>query len=72
MTNFKKWASEDHWVELDLDRCVGAGQCVEVCPSEVYSVVNGRVIADNIGECIMCAACMDVCPTKAILNHSAW
>jgi NAD-dependent dihydropyrimidine dehydrogenase PreA subunit len=72
MTNIKKWQENDHWVEIDLDRCVGAGECVEVCPVEVYELVDGKVIAENIAECTDCMACQDICPTSAILNHSAW
>ncbi|TFF99595.1 MAG: ferredoxin family protein [Promethearchaeota archaeon] len=72
MVNIKKWEEEEHWVEIDLDLCVGAAECVEVFPVEVYDIENGKVIAENIAECIDCMACQDVCPTNAILNHSAW
>ena len=68
----KKWEGEDHWVEIDLDLCVGAGECVQVCPTEVYEVVDGKVVAENIGECIDCMACDGVCPTSAIVRYSAW
>ncbi len=70
--NVKKWAGNDHWVEIDLDRCIGAEECVKVCPANVYSLVGGKVIAENIGECTDCQACQDCCPTSAILHHSAW
>ncbi|MBN1215148.1 MAG: ferredoxin family protein [Candidatus Lokiarchaeota archaeon] len=72
MSNIKKWEDLDHWVEIDLDKCVGAGECVEVCPADVYELNNGKVTAENIGECTDCLACQDVCPTNAILRHSAW
>lgn len=72
MTKIKKWENEGHWVEVDLDLCIGAGECVQVCPVEVYELVDGKVIAENIGACTDCSACQDVCPTNAILRHSAW
>ena len=72
IVNVKKWEYEDHWVEIDLDKCVGVGECVDVCPVEVYELIDGKVIADNIGACTNCMACQDVCPTNAILQHSAW
>lgn len=72
MTNLKKWEDNEHWVEVDLDLCIGAADCVDVCPVEVYKLVDGKVVADNIGECTDCMACQDICPTNAILNHSAW
>jgi len=72
MVNIKRWEDEDKWVEVDLDRCVGASRCVSVCPAEVYSLVNGKVAAEDIIECIQCLACQDACPTKAIIKHFAW
>jgi len=72
LTNLKKWEDNEHWVEVDLDLCIGAADCVDVCPVEVYKLVDGKVVADNIGECTDCMACQDICPTNAILNHSAW
>ena len=72
MVNLKKWEDGDKWVEVDLDRCMGAARCVSNCPVEVYSLVNGKVVAEDITECIQCLACQDACPTNAILKHFAW
>jgi len=72
MPETKRFEDGDAWVEIYLDLCVAAGECVSVCPSDVYEIVNGKVNADNIGECIECGACQDVCPTNAILKHWAW
>ena len=72
MANIKKWEEGELWVKIDLELCQGAGECVDVCPEEVYEVVEGKVIADNIGACSECAACDGVCPHDAILDHSAW
>jgi NAD-dependent dihydropyrimidine dehydrogenase PreA subunit len=72
LANLKKWEDNEHWVEVDLDLCIGAADCVDVCPVEVYELVDGKVVARNIGECNDCMACQDICPTNAILSHSAW
>ena len=72
MANKKKWEDNGKWVEIDLDLCAGAAECVNVCPSEVYSLVDGKVVAENIGECVQCLACQGSCPANAILSHSAW
>ena len=72
MAEIKRFEDGDNWVEIDLDLCVVAGECVSVCPSDVYEIVDGKVNADNIGECIECGACQDVCPTNTILKHWAW
>ena len=71
-TNAQRWGDTDRWVEIDLGLCNGAGQCVDVCPADVYQVVDGKVQAENIAECVECGACRDVCPNNAILRHWAW
>jgi NAD-dependent dihydropyrimidine dehydrogenase PreA subunit len=72
MADVKKWEEVDNWVEIDLDLCKVAEECVNVCPAEVYIIINGKVNAENIGACIQCGACQDTCPYNAILNHFAW
>ena len=72
MVTIKKWGDNDHWVEIDLDLCLGSAVCVNTCPSEVYSLKDGKVVAEAIDECIQCLACQDSCPTEAIRKHSAW
>jgi NAD-dependent dihydropyrimidine dehydrogenase PreA subunit len=72
MTTGRKWTSNGNWVEIDLDLCVGSGECVEVCPAQVYDIIDGKVDADDIEECIQCGACQGICPYEAILNHFAW
>jgi len=72
MSNIKKWDEGENYVEIDLDLCIGSGECTNVCPAEVYKLIDSKVNADNIGECISCGACQDVCPKKAILKHWAW
>lgn len=72
MSNVKRWEEADQWVEIDLGLCTAAGQCADVCPADVYQVVEGKVKADNIGECVECGACQGECPNNAILRHWAW
>ncbi|MFO8017325.1 MAG: 4Fe-4S binding protein [Promethearchaeia archaeon] len=72
MVSKKKWEIDDLCVLIDLDKCVGSAECVDVCPVECYELIDGKVDAENIGECIECMACEGVCPTEAILEHSSW
>jgi NAD-dependent dihydropyrimidine dehydrogenase PreA subunit len=72
MPDIKRYESGDLWVEIDLDLCIGASECVAVCPAEVYELVDGKVQAERIADCTECGACEDVCPTDAIIKHSAW
>jgi NAD-dependent dihydropyrimidine dehydrogenase PreA subunit len=72
MANIKKWEDNNYWIEIDLDLCHASGECVNVCPAEVYLIIEGKVSAEDIGECIECGACQDTCPHNAIINHFAW
>lgn len=72
MQTIKKWEENDNWVKVNLDLCVAAEECVDVCPVNVYEIIDGKVDASNIGNCIACIACQDACPNDAILEHHAW
>jgi NAD-dependent dihydropyrimidine dehydrogenase PreA subunit len=57
-------------VIIDIDKCEGCGDCVEVCPSEVLALVevDGKEVAKavNPDDCIDCGACEAECPEEAI------
>jgi UDP-glucose 4-epimerase len=55
-------------VEVDEDKCVGCGECMEVC------VFNGMEMLDekahvNQAHCLGCGRCEEVCPNNAISIH---
>lgn len=54
---------------IDASKCIGCGACVNTCPSNALTLVDGgdkRVINYFIGRCIYCGRCADVCPVNAI------
>ncbi len=51
--------------KVDETKCVACEDCVEACPTEVISMVNGKAWV-NPDECIDCEACVDACPEDAI------
>jgi len=60
-------------VIVDLDVCNGSGVCKDVCPVDVYDLVEMPEYGNEIKskptraeECIMCMACTNSCPTGAI------
>ena len=52
-------------VEVDKDKCGGAEECVNNCPTSVYEMVDGKAEPVNMDECIGCETCMEVCPSGA-------
>ncbi len=51
------------------EKCIGCGQCVEVCPVHAIELVEGLALVDR-PRCIGCGECMTVCPQKAIATGS--
>ena len=41
-------------------RCVGCGQCAEICPRDAISLVENRPVTDA-QKCILCGRCVDIC-----------
>ena len=50
---------------VDIEKCTGCGDCVEVCPVEVITLENDKAVVDG-ENCIDCEACVTECPTEAI------
>ena len=53
-------------LQLDLDKCVGCGMCIVVCPHEVFALDNGKVRIDQRDACMECGACAVNCVAEAI------
>ena len=53
-------------VPVDADKCVGCGECVDVCPVEVYEMTDGKSSPAHAEECLGCESCVEVCEHDAI------
>ena len=45
---------------------LGCGECVDVCPVEVYEIKDGKSEPVNAEECLGCESCVEVCEASAI------
>ncbi|HOX36569.1 MAG TPA: 4Fe-4S binding protein [Candidatus Brocadiia bacterium] len=52
-------------VVVDKEECTGCETCIEACPVEAISMVDG-VAEINQEECVECLTCIDECPAGAI------
>jgi len=50
---------------IELDRCDGCGDCVEVCPERAIQLVGG-LAQINSELCTECEVCVPACPAGAI------
>ncbi|QGY48104.1 glycyl-radical enzyme activating protein [Maribellus comscasis] len=46
-------------------KCIGAQDCIEVCPENALTLTPEGIITDG-EKCTLCGLCADACPTKAI------
>ena len=51
---------------VDTEKCVGDGNCVDVCPVGVYELQDNKAVVVNGDECLGCESCIEVCETGAI------
>jgi ferredoxin len=52
-------------IKVDPDACVGCEVCVEACPVEAISMVDGKAVIDP-DKCTECGTCIGECPQEAI------
>ena len=51
---------------VDEEKCQGCGECVDVCPVEVFELQGEKSVAVNAEECLGCESCIEVCEPAAI------
>lgn len=53
-------------VTVYQDKCVGCGECADICPVNVFEMIEGKSEPVNAEDCLGCESCMEVCSTGAI------
>ena len=52
---------------VDIDKCSACETCIDICPTEAISMVDGHAFID-LDECIECGSCAAECPEEAIIE----
>ncbi len=52
-------------IQIDQERCIGCGRCVEDCFPQEIELVNGKAVPRE-HRCIECGHCIAVCPADAV------
>jgi ferredoxin len=53
--------------KVDVDKCSACETCIDVCPTEAISMMEGHAFIDE-EECIECGSCAVECPEEAIFE----
>jgi len=52
--------------EIDLEKCIGCGECVEWCPAHAVVLLDGKAAIERPENCNYCAECESFCSSGAI------
>lgn len=53
-------------IQINRRKCVGCGQCMEVCPGTLIAKQEGKAVMRYPKDCWGCASCVKECPVGAI------
>jgi NAD-dependent dihydropyrimidine dehydrogenase PreA subunit len=53
-------------IVIDEKKCTVCGECVKICPVEIYKQENDHIVVGNTDECSDCKSCIEVCVAEAI------
>jgi NAD-dependent dihydropyrimidine dehydrogenase PreA subunit len=53
-------------LQLKTDKCLGCGNCLDVCPHNVFGLTEEKAKIIQKDFCMECGACALNCPAQAI------
>lgn len=61
-----KYMKNGQSLTLRVDKCIGCGACVDVCPHGVFMIEGRKATIVGRDYCMECGACARNCPTAAL------
>jgi Fe-S-cluster-containing hydrogenase component 2 len=55
--------------QVDKEKCVGCGVCIDVCPVGAIAMVKDKARIDG-SKCVDCGRCVQACPQEAIYSDA--
>ncbi len=52
-------------MKVDVEKCIGCGQCVKDCSPNDIEIVDGKAKINNV-TCLKCGHCIAICPKDAV------
>jgi len=53
-------------ITIDEKKCKVCGECVKICPVEIYKLHENKIVVVSTEECSACKSCIEVCESGAI------
>ncbi|MGM0509714.1 MAG: DNA-directed RNA polymerase subunit D [Thermoplasmatota archaeon] len=53
-------------IEVDMDKCDTCGECIDICPQDIFEEKDGKIKLNDIESCTMCNSCIEECEPGAI------
>ncbi|MBP2643203.1 MAG: 4Fe-4S protein [Firmicutes bacterium] len=57
-------------LNMNTEKCIGCGMCLEVCPHNVFRMDAGKACIQKRDSCMECGACVRNCPAEALNVNS--
>ena len=61
-----RYLSDVATLKLDVDKCIGCGRCIEVCPHAVFVLEGKKACILDCDACMECGAWARNCPVQAL------
>lgn len=51
---------------VNKNKCIGCEECLDVCPVDIFEMVDKKAVLLRAEECLACESCVEVCTNGAV------